>query len=171
MVVLFHSYVILLVFVFSSHIRQTKSQPFYYCQRALGIFNEPGNASSQCFSSSSYDLMNCCFQCTISQGGAIVTRCGSLYNYNVGACSQDPGVLAQAESDCGGTNFQCQCVSGSDTSQVFGTSLPTATPTATNQPTSDTNSIEPTNSANKQNFTLLFMVTIWAIIVSFLVCI
>lgn len=115
-------FIIFILFVLS-----VKSQG--YCLRKLGIFNETANNTNQCFSSSSVNLTNCCFKCIVNG----VTRCGSAYNYNIASCSQLTGsVLTQIQSDCGST-VTCSCNGGFDTSELFGTPLPTSSPTTQQQ--------------------------------------
>lgn len=123
-----------------------------YCLRLLGIFNE--SIGGSCFSSPSVDLANCCFQCIVNG----VTRCGSLYNYGVVSCSQSNQVLAQAQADCGAP-ITCQCTTGSNTSELFGTPLPTNSPTSSqnNGGTPTTNA--PTNSGEKRLDLLMHITT------------
>jgi hypothetical protein len=113
-----------------------------YCTRAAGIFNVADGAA--CINSAAYNVTNCCFTCYLASNNT--ANCGSLYNYNVAGCNQDPAATAQAQADCGGSNYQCYCTAGTDYSEVSATSLPTALRPSGNVPTP-----MPTSGANGNN--------------------
>ena len=107
-----------------------------YCTRAKGLYNQSGQEASQnngCFSSSLYGIINCCFRCFLrgaGPNGSDINRCGSLYNYGVGECAQNPFITQQAKIDCGDSaTFECFSNPGNDTSQFFGTPPPSIKPT------------------------------------------
>lgn len=108
-----------------------------YCRRADGIYNVTDGGFA-CLQSLTYDVNNCCFVCAIQNGtNGTNARCGSLFNFNVNLCEQSTTVIEQVKLLCGGTDFKCLCTTGSDTSELFGTPLPTtvAPSATTNRPT------------------------------------
>jgi hypothetical protein len=98
-----------------------------YCRRADGI---KITVLNDCFSSSKYNVENCCFECLQinpnNQSSQI--KCGSLYSLGFNTCS-DPAAKTEALKACGGFGtYACLCNPGSiktesNESMVYGLNL------------------------------------------------
>ncbi len=134
-----------------------------YCTRAAGIYNV-SDGGIACMQASTYNVADCCFTCAAT-GPGYNARCGSLYNYGTAQSCSDIPAITQAQIDCGGAGFTCQCNGGSDLSQLMGTPSPSAAPTTTPNPTS-----APTSGAGgglREHTNML--VILWSIVVLLLV--
>lgn len=86
-----------------------------YCKRADGI---KITVLNDCFSSSQYDVENCCFECLqinpINQSSQI--KCGSIYGLGFTSCTAEAKTAALAA--CGGGTYACLCTPGSIKTEV-----------------------------------------------------
>lgn len=122
-----------------------------YCRREDGI-KTVNDSGAGCMTSLSYGVTNCCFTCLV-QGPDYNAKCGSLYNFGSSICPLDSLAIRAA---CGGTGYLCLCTSGSDLSQLMGTS-PTDSPSTINSTASPTNDAKSNNNNGLELMTFIGM--------------
>lgn len=133
-----------------------------YCTRAAGVFNV-SDSGAACLNAVSFGVVDCCFTC-LAIGPGYNARCGSLYNFGASYCDQNAAVTAAAMAACGDAGtYRCLCTTGTDTSELFGTSL-TDSPIGSLSTTAPTHNEATTTATSITLCTMLFIVATLALL-------